>query len=337
MLFPSWTGIPSTAYGTYMRRVLQVGPLKPSLAERLSTTYNARVLPDADDGRDAFLAEHADEITVAVTSGRTGVDAALMSALPNLGAVVNFGVGYDTTDVELAASRGIGVSNTPDVLTDCVADTAVGLMIDTLRQFSAADRYVREGRWPVEGNYPLTRQVSQSRVGIVGLGRIGSAIAHRLTAFGCSIWYHNRRPVADSPYAYAASPVELAREVDVLIVAAAGGTDTRNLIDRDVIEALGPDGFLINIARGSVVDEAALVDALTAGRLAGAGLDVFAAEPKVPEALLGMDNVVLLPHVASGTVETRAAMEELTLRNLDTFLRSGRLVTPVPMPVAAPG
>ena len=312
------------------RRVLQVGPLKPSLAETLRTSYGAHVLPENGAERGRFLDEHGSEITVAVTSGRTGVDAALMSALPNLGAVVNFGVGYDTTDMAAADSRGVAVSNTPDVLTDCVADTAVGLLIDVLRQFSAADRYLRAGRWPVDGNYPLTRQVSQSRVGIVGLGRIGGAIATRLAAFGCSISYHNRRPVADSPYTYVESPVELARQVDVLIVAAAGGGETRNLIDRSVIDALGADGYLVNIARGSVVDETALVEALTAGRLAGAGLDVFADEPHVPDALLAMDNVVLLPHVASGTVETRAAMEELTLRNLDRFLQTGELVTPVP-------
>jgi lactate dehydrogenase-like 2-hydroxyacid dehydrogenase len=311
------------------RCVLQVGPLKPSLAETLRASYVAHVLPDDHADRTAFLAEHADEITVAVTSGRTGVDAELMAALPRLGAVVNFGVGYDTTDVEAAARRGIGVSNTPDVLTDCVADTAVGLMIDVLRQFSAADRYVRAGRWPVAGNYPLTRQVSNTRVGIVGLGRIGSAIAHRLSAFGCSIRYHNRREVPDTPFTYVASPVELARQVDVLIVAAAGGADTRNLIDRDVIDALGADGYLVNIARGSVVDEAALVEALSAGRLAGAGLDVFTDEPKVPDELLAMNNVVLLPHVASGTEQTRAAMEDLTLRNLDQFLKTGELVTPV--------
>jgi lactate dehydrogenase-like 2-hydroxyacid dehydrogenase len=326
--------VPSPA-NTAPRRVLQVGALKPSLAETLRQSYAAHVLPDDDAGRTAFLAEHADEITVAVTSGRTGVDAGLMSALPHLGAVVNFGVGYDTTDVEAAASRGIAVSNTPDVLTDCVADTAVGLMIDVLRQFSAADRYVREGRWAVEGDYPLTRQVSNSRVGILGLGRIGSAIAQRLSAFGCSIYYHNRRKASGSPFTYVASALELAHQVDVLIVAAAGGAETRNLIDRDVIDALGPDGYLVNISRGSLVDEAALVDALTAGRLAGAGLDVFADEPRVPDALLTMDNVVLLPHVASGTEQTRAAMEDLTLRNLDQFLKTGALVTPVSMPVAA--
>ena len=326
--------MPSPA-NTAARRVLQVGPLKPSLAETLRTSYAAHVLPDGDSDRTAFLAEHADEITVAVTSGRTGVDAELMTALPRLGAVVNFGVGYDTTDVEAAASRGIAVSNTPDVLTDCVADTAVGLMIDVLREFSAADRYVREGRWPADGNYPLTRQVSNTRVGIIGLGRIGSAIAHRLSAFGCSISYHNRHKVADTPFTYVASPLGLARQVDVLIVAAAGGAETRNLIDRDIIDALGADGYLINIARGSVVDEAALVGALTAGRLAGAGLDVFADEPRAPDALLRMDKDVLLPHVASGTEQTRAAMEELTLHNLGQFLKTGELVTPVPMPVAA--
>jgi lactate dehydrogenase-like 2-hydroxyacid dehydrogenase len=319
---------------TPRRRVLQVGPLKPSLAQRLRDDYAAYVLPDETA---EFLAAHGDEITAVVTSGRTGVGAGLMSALPNLGAVVNFGVGYDTTDVDAAAARGVLVSNTPDVLTDCVADTAVGLMIDVMRQFSAADRYVRAGRWPVEGSYPLTRQVSNSRVGIIGLGRIGSAIALRLSAFGCVISYHNRRPVEDSPYSYVESPVELARAVDVLIVAASGGSDTHGLVDRSVIEALGADGYLVNIARGSVVDEEALVSALADGRLAGAGLDVFADEPHVPEALLAMDNVVVLPHVASGTEQTRAAMEELTLRNLDSFLEAGRLVTPVSLPAPASG
>ena len=314
------------------RSVLQVGPLKPSLAQTLADDYAAWALPEATADREAFLAEHGAEVTAVVTSGRTGVDAALMAALPNLGAVVNFGVGYDTTDIDAAAARGVGVSNTPDVLTDCVADTAVGLMIDTLRQFSASDRYVRAGRWPVDGNYPLTRQVSNTGVGIIGLGRIGKAIALRLSAFGCSISYHNRHRLPDSPYTYAASPAELAKGVDVLIVAAAGGDGTRGLVDREVLDALGSEGYLINIARGSVVDQDALVAALVNGRLAGAGLDVFADEPQVPAELLGLDNVVLLPHVASGTVQTRAAMEALTLRNLDSVLATGELVTPVPLP-----
>ena len=316
------------------RSVLQVGPLKPSLAQTLQDDYAAYVLPDEPA---EFLAEHGGEIRAVVTSGRTGVNAELMTALPNLGAVVNFGVGYDTTDVDAAAARGVGVSNTPDVLTDCVADTAVGLLIDTLRQFSASDRYVRAGRWPVDGNYPLTRQVSNTRVGIIGLGRIGGAIAKRLSAFGCTISYHNRHEIQDSEYVYVGSPVELAAGVDVLVVAAAGGAGTQKLVSRDVFDALGSGGYLINIARGSVVDEDALVAALVDGRLAGAGLDVFADEPNVPEALLTMDNVVLLPHVASGTVETRAAMEDLTLRNLNSFLESGQLVTPVQMPATASG
>lgn len=314
------------------RRVLQVGPLKPSLQDTLRSDYDALVLPDGTE-RAAFLAEHGDTVTAVVTSGRTGVNAELMAALPKLGAVVNFGVGYDTTDIDEATIRGIGVSNTPDVLSDCVADTAVGLLIDTMRQFSAADRYLRAGRWPVEGNFPLTHKVSGARVGIIGLGRIGTAIATRLAAFGCPISYHNRNEIAESPYQYAASPVELARQVDVLVIAAAGGSGTRHLVGRDVLDALGSDGYLINIARGSVVDEPALIDALATGRLAGAGLDVFAAEPQVPAALLTMDNVVLLPHVGSGTVETRAAMEALTLANLDRFLESGELVTPVLVPV----
>jgi lactate dehydrogenase-like 2-hydroxyacid dehydrogenase len=311
------------------RAVLQVGPLKPSLAQTLQDDYAAYVLPDEPA---EFLAAHGHEIRAVVTSGQTGVDAELMAALPNLGAVVNFGVGYDTTDVVAAAARGVAVSNTPDVLTDCVADTAVGLVIDVMRQFSAADRYVRAGRWAVDGNYPLTRQVSNKRVGIIGLGRIGSAIAKRLSSFGCVISYHNRRAVEGSLYEYVATPVELARRVDVLIVAASGGAGTQGLVSREVIDALGTDGYLVNIARGSVVDEQALVEALSGGRLAGAGLDVFADEPNVPEALLTMDNVVVLPHVASGTVETRAAMEDLTLRNLDSFLKTEQLLTPVPMP-----
>lgn len=309
-------------------RVLQVGPLKQSLAETLRTQHHAHVLPDGPE-REAFLAEHGAEIVAAVTTGGVGVDAELMAALPNLGAVVNFGVGYDTTDVDEAASRGIGVSNTPGVLDDCVADTAVALLLDCMRRFSASDRYLRAGRWAAEGHYPLTRNVSGVRVGIIGLGRIGTAIATRLQAFGCPISYHNRHEIPDSPYEYVDSPVELARRVDALVIAATGGDGTRHLVDRDVIAALGIEGYLVNIARGSVVDQDALITALADGRLAGAGLDVFDDEPNVPDALIALDNAVLLPHVGSATVETRAAMEALTLANLERFLESGELVTPV--------
>ncbi|GLY27224.1 2-hydroxyacid dehydrogenase [Kineosporia sp. NBRC 101731] len=307
--------------------VLQVGTLKPSLAQTLERRHRAIPLPDHD--RDGFLAEHGEAVTAIVTSGRFGVSADLMAKLPHLGAIVNFGVGYDTTDVDAARERGILVSNTPDVLTDCVADTAVGLFLDVMRGFSAADRFVRAGSWPAEGNFPLTHQASNRRVGILGLGRIGSAIAHRLTAFGCTISYHNRRPVEGSPYAYRADLVEMAREVDVLVVAAAGGQSTAGLVSREVLTALGPQGYLVNIARGSVVDEETLVELLREGKLAGAGLDVFEHEPKVPSALFALDNVVLLPHLGSGTVETRGAMEDLTLANLDSFLHSGTVLNPV--------
>ncbi|GAB6899645.1 2-hydroxyacid dehydrogenase [Kineosporia succinea] len=308
--------------------VLQVGTLKPSLTKTLERRYRAIELPEGED-RETFLAEHGGDVTAVVTSGRFGVQADLMDRLPKLGAVVNFGVGFDTTDVEAAQARNIVVSNTPDVLTDCVADTAVALLLDVMRGFSAADRFVRAGRWPSEGNPPLTRQASNRRVGILGLGRIGGAIAHRLVGFNCTISYHNRREVAASPYTYYADLAEMAREVDVLVIAAAGGAGTSGLVTRDVLAALGPKGYLVNIARGSVVDEDALVELLLAGQLAGAGLDVFAHEPKVPQALLELDNVVLLPHVGSGTVETRAAMEELTLANLDNFLHSGTVLNPV--------
>ncbi|MHB9758582.1 2-hydroxyacid dehydrogenase [Streptomyces sp. BYX5S] len=311
-------------------RVLAVGSLKPSLAQTLSTTYDALVLPPEGPERAAFLDRYADEIGVVVTSGRAGVGTELMTALPRLGAVVNFGVGYDTTDVVLARQRGILVSNTPDVLTDCVADTALGLTLDVLRGLSAADRYVRAGRWPGEGPVPLARRVSGARVGVLGLGRIGQAIATRFAAMGCPIGYHSRREVPGVDYAYAATPAELAASVDVLVVATSGGAATSGLVSRAVLEALGPQGYLINIARGSVVDEEALVDLLTTGGLAGAGLDVFTDEPHVPEALLALDNVVLTPHLASGTVQTREEMERLTLDNLAAYLAHGKLVTPVP-------
>jgi lactate dehydrogenase-like 2-hydroxyacid dehydrogenase len=304
-----------------------VGALRQELDVVLRDRYGAVPLDDLD-------ARTAAEATVAVTSGVWGVRAEHFDRLPGLGAVVNFGVGYDSTDVAEAARRGVAVSNTPDVLTDCVADTAVGLVIDVMRRLSAADRFVRRGEW-ADGRVPaLARRVTGARVGILGLGRIGLAIARRLAAFDATISYHNRSERTDVPYAYAASPVVLAKSCDVLVVAAAGGPDSRHLVGADVLDALGPDGFLVNVARGSIVDEEALVDALEDGRIAGAGLDVFSDEPRVPAALLDRDDVVLLPHVGSGTVETRAEMVELVLANVDQFLKTGTLVTPVPADVA---
>ncbi|BBZ77333.1 hydroxyacid dehydrogenase [Mycolicibacterium anyangense] len=298
--------------------VLLVGSPEPSLAAELSRRepLSSYPLPDSP------------AVTVILSCGGP-VDADLIAGLPNLEAIVNFGAGVDAIDLAAARARGIAVSNTPDVLTDTVADTAVGLLIDTMRGLSAADRYVRAGHWPVRGPLRYARDVSGSRVGILGLGRIGSAIATRLAAFDCTIAYHNRRPVPGSPYRYAAAPADLAGSVDVLVVATAGGPETARLVDRAVLEALGPQGFLVNIARGGVVDEDALVELLTNGGLAGAGLDVFAHEPQVPAALLALDNVVLLPHVGSNTARARTAMARLALRNLDEWLAHRRLLTPV--------
>jgi len=308
--------------------VLVVGSPETSLAAELGQRKTLLHLPTGPQ-RAAFLDRHADDVTVILSCGRPGVDSGLMAQLPNLEAIANFGAGVDAIDLDAARGRGIAVSNTPDVLTDTVADTALGLILDTMRGFSAADRYIRAGRWPVEGPLPYTRDLSGSRVGILGLGRIGSAIATRLLGFDCAVAYHNRREIPYSPYRYAASPVELAGSVDVLVAATAGGPETRQLVDRRVLEALGPQGYLINIARGSVVDEDALIYLLHSGGLAGAGLDVFAHEPAVPAALCELDNVVLLPHVGSNTARARTAMAQLALRNVDEWLTNRQLVTPV--------
>ncbi len=312
-----------------MSSVLQVGDLKTALTDRLLASYDVAVLPGSERTRKTWLGEHGGDVTVVVTSGRFGVDRALMDRLPALRAIISFGVGHDRIDVAAAAERGVVVSNTPDVLTDCVADAAVGLAIDTMRQLTAADRFVRRGAWAATGDYPLTRRVSGTHVGILGLGRIGQAVATRFEGFGCPISYHSRRPVAGSPYSYAPTAVALAQAVDLLVVTTSGGRDATHLVDRTVLEALGPDGFLVNVARGWVVDEDALVDLLVSGRLAGAGLDVVTHEPQVPDALLELDTVVLAPHLGSGTVETRAAMVDLTLANLESWLARGELITPV--------
>ncbi|MFH5821271.1 2-hydroxyacid dehydrogenase [Georgenia sp. AZ-5] len=325
---PSQTTTPGTSPAG---RVLQVGPLLPSLEAELHARFDVVRLPRPAE---RFLAVSGPEFVAAITTARVGVDANTLAALPNLGAVIHFGVGYDATDVAGARARGILVSNTPDVLTDCVADTAVGALITVMRRLTAADRFVRRGDW-ARGEFPLSTKVSGKRVGILGLGRIGRAVARRLEGFGCTIAYHNRSPVTDAPYAYANSLESLAAGSDVLVVAAAGGAGTRGLVSQAVLDALGPAGFLVNVARGSVVDERALVRALEEGRLAGAALDVFADEPHVPAELLGRDDVVVLPHLASATHETRAAMGRMALDNLERFLSTGEVLTPVPHPAPA--
>jgi len=301
--------------------ILRVPPLSPQLHDAVAERYD---VVDPDD-----LPDRADDVVGIVCTNTGRVDGALITSLPRLGVIVNHGVGYDNIDVPVALDRGIAVSNTPEVLDDAVAETAVALLLAVRRQVVVADRFVREGRWR-DAAFPLTDQVAGSRVGILGLGRIGRAVATRLEAFGCTVSYHNRRRVPDVSYAYAASPVDLAAGVDNLIVVVPGGSGTEALVDATVLDALGPAGVLVNIARGSVVDEPALVAALQEGRLGGAGLDVYADEPHVPEELRTLDNVVLLPHVGSGTHPTRAAMRELTLANLDSWLADGTLRTPIP-------
>ncbi|HTT11750.1 MAG TPA: 2-hydroxyacid dehydrogenase [Burkholderiaceae bacterium] len=308
-------------------RIIQVGRLQASLEKALAAEFDTHPLWRERDPA-AFLAQHGGQFAGMATSVRSGVDARMMDALPALRVIANFGVGYETIDVEAAKRRAIAVSNTPDVLTDCVADLAIGLMIDVARGISAADRFVRRGDW-TRAQFPLATRVSGKRLGILGLGRIGAAIARRAEGFGMQIRYHSRRPVGGVPYGHAASLVELAEWTDFLIIAAAGGAATRHLVSTEVIDALGPRGFLVNVARGSVVDETALVRALGEKRIAGAGLDVFVDEPNVPLALLELDNVVLLPHIASATRETRNAMGDLVIENLRAFFATGRVKTPV--------
>lgn len=307
-------------------KVLQVGPLPPGVRNDLHREFSVVELPAT--GVENFLAQHSDYLTVAVTSGMTGVGAAVMQALPKLRAIINFGVGYETTDIAVANDLKVIVSNTPDVLTDCVADLAVGLTLDTVRRITAADRFIRQGEW-LHGAYPLAQRLKGKKVGIVGLGRIGQAIAERLTVFGCEISYHTRRKVDAVGYSWYQSLQAMAIDCEVLVVAVAAGPATNKLISRDVLEGLGSTGYLINISRGSVVDEQALVEMLHHKTLAGAGLDVFVDEPKVPEALLSLDNVVLTPHIGSATVGTRDDMAKLFMANLRQFLTDGTVLTPV--------
>lgn len=314
-------------------RVLQAGPAMPALEAALAAQFDCHSLTRQSDPK-RFLAEQGNTFEALVTSGKNGADGALMDALPALKAITHFGVGYDTVDVAAAAQRGIPVSNTPDVLNDCVADVAMGLLIDAARGLSASDRFVRRGDW-LKGPFPLATRVSGKKLGIAGLGRIGQAIAKRARGFDMDIRYHSRRPVAGISFAHEPSLVALADWCDFLVVIVSGGPATRHLVSAEVIRALGPNGYLVNVSRGSVVDEAALIDALVNKRIAGAGLDVFEDEPNVPQALMGLDNVVLLPHLASGTRETRQAMADLVMANLHSIFTSGKLVTPVPAAPAA--
>jgi lactate dehydrogenase-like 2-hydroxyacid dehydrogenase len=306
--------------------VLLVAPLHAATQAELEASYAVHRLWDAPSG-EALLDAVGPRIGIVVTTGGAGASPALMERLPNLKLVACFGVGVDAIDLAAARARGIAVTNTPDVLTDDVADLAMALMLDAMRGVSAGDRYVRAGAWPRDA-FPLQARTSGKRVGIVGMGRIGQEIARRAQAFKMSIAWHGPRP-KDLPYRYEADLAALARSVDVLIAACPGGEATRGLISRHVLEALGPSGFFVNVARGSVVDESTLVELLRERRLAGAGLDVFVDEPNVPAELLALDNVVLQPHVASATQETRSAMGRIVLDNIAACVAGRALPTRV--------
>jgi lactate dehydrogenase-like 2-hydroxyacid dehydrogenase len=307
--------------------VLVVAKLWPPMMEALQRTFTVHDRLHETDP--AAFAAVAPRIRAIAASGESRVSREMLAQLPALEVISVFGVGYDGIDVAAARARGVEVTHTPDVLNDEVADLAIALVLAVARRIPQADRYVRDGRWH-EGPAPLARKVSGARLGIVGLGRIGKAIAQRAQAFGMSIAYTARNPRPDAGYRYLPSAAALAAEVDFLVVITPGGAGTRKLIDATVLAALGPRGYLVNVARGSVVDEAALVQALQNGTIAGAGLDVFEQEPNVPAALCALDNVVLTPHIGSATRETRQAMSDLAFGNLEAHFAGRPLLTPVP-------
>ncbi len=308
--------------------ILLMAPLYPPTQQELESRWTVRRLFEAADA-DALLDELAADCRVVVTTGGRGIDAAAMARLPKLELVACFGVGVDAIDVDYCKAHGIAVTNTPDVLTEDVADLALALLLATLRRIPAGDRFVREGRW-LKGSMPLTQSLQGRKVGIVGLGRIGMAIARRCEAFGTPIGWHGPRAKPDVSWPWFDDVVALGRWADVLVAACPGGAATRGLVSRAVLEALGPDGVFVNIARGSVVDEPAMVELLGNGKLGSAGLDVFDDEPNVPAALLTMENVVLQPHVGSGTHPTRTAMGRLVLDNVAAWMEGKPLVTPLP-------
>ena len=268
-------------------------------------------------------------ITCIAFKGHSSLNAEIFDILPQLGLIANFGVGYDAIDVTAATARDIRVTNTPDVLNDDVADLAVALILMQARKLEQASQWARTGRWASSGEFPLNRKVSGSRVGILGLGRIGQEIAARLTAFKCEIHYWSRTDKSLPGYTFHDSPAALADAVDTLVVAVVGGSETQGMVDSEVIAALGPSGLLVNISRGSTVDEPALLDALEAGTLGGAALDVFLNEPNIDPRFFALENVVIQPHQGSGTVETRADMAQLQRDNIAAFLVGAPLLTAV--------
>ena len=311
--------------------LLMTGPMMPIIADQLEAAFTVHNLAGVAD-RDALVVKVGPSIKAVCTGGHTGVktDAALIGKLPALRIISNFGVGYDSIDVAAAARRGIIVTNTPDVLTEEVADTALGLLIMTVRELSKAESWLRAGEWSRKGDYRLTPGSLRDRsIGMVGLGRIGKAIARRCEAFGLPISYFARHRQADVSYRYYDSIVAMARDVDTLIVITPGGAATQNLINASVLEALGPRGVVVNLARGSVIDEPALIDALRKRTILAAGLDVYWKEPDLNPDLLTLDNAVLLPHVGSASVHTRDGMGQMVVDNLIAYLGGKPPVSPV--------
>lgn len=310
--------------------ILLAVPLIDTAMTALDAHFVVHRLWEASDPG-MFVADVASRVRGAATTGATGFKGELIERLPGLEVVASYGVGTDAIDLATCRRRGIGVSNTPDVLTEEVADFGMALLLASTRRIPQADAYVRRGDYKRDGKdqYPLTRRIRGKKVGIVGLGQIGQAFARLCLAFGMEVSWYGPRPKPGLPYRHVGDLVRLASEVDYLVLTCKGGPETAGLVDTAVLQALGPKGTLVNVARGSVVDEAALVQALRDGRLGAAALDVYTDEPEVPPALFAMDNVVLQPHVASGTHETRGAMGQLVVDNLKSWFTDGKLLTPV--------
>jgi len=308
--------------------ILMFGPMMPLVQNGLAEKLTLHRLWEMDD-KDAFLAENAASIRGIATGGHVAVTGDVMKQFPNLEIVANFGVGYDSVDAKYAGENNIIVTNTPDVLTNEVADTAMGLTLMTVRELSATERYLRAGKW-LEKAYPLTKgTLAGKTMGILGFGRIGKAIAKRAQAFGIEIVYHGRNKQDDVDFPYYASLTDMAAAVDILMIVVPGGAATHHIVNAEVLKALGPNGFVINIGRGTAIDEPALIAALQNGEIQSAGLDVFENEPSVPQALIDMDHVVLLPHVGSASIHTRDGMGQLVVDNLVSWFEIGKVHTPV--------
>lgn len=311
-----------------MTNFLMFGPMHPVCMKEIDALGTIHKYWEADD-KDAMLKEVGDRIDVVATDGHYGCPREIMEKLPNLGMISSYGVGYDNIDVPAAVAKGVKVGNTPDVLNDAMAEITVGLMVSLARRLPESDAYVRSSEWEKKGAFPLTREMNGATAGILGLGRIGKEIAHRLIAMKMEVVYHGRREQSDQPYTYYRDLKEMARAVDWLVVVTPGTPETTGMVNADMLSALGPEGSLVNVARGPVVDEAALVDALKSGALGGAALDVFEDEPRPHADLLAMPNTVLSPHAGSATEKTRAAMGQRVVDNIKAYLHGDPLISEV--------